>query len=96
MCGGSSNSSLTCDQLCGGAGCGYCGGLACLDGALSKAESAVKSLEETQKVLTEKDRRADQVLRDTKKARRKTDAALEKAQVRAAKVTNLCVQFVCT
>ena len=51
-----------CDSLCGGAGCGKCGGISCLDGALSKAGEAVKSAEQADKLLREKDSEAQQIL----------------------------------
>ena len=50
-------------MLIGGAGCGKCGGISCLDGALSKAGEAVKSAELADKLLREKDAEAQQVLK---------------------------------
>ncbi len=44
ICDGSTSVDDPCDELCGGAGCGgMCGGLSCLNGALSKAEEALNS-----------------------------------------------------
>jgi coxsackievirus/adenovirus receptor len=31
-----------CDDVCGGGGCGKCGGLSCGDGALTKADKAIE------------------------------------------------------
>ncbi len=62
VCDGSTSASVPCDDLCGGAGCGKCGGLSCLNGALSKAEEAVKSARAADKMLVEKDREAEQVM----------------------------------
>lgn len=43
VCDGTTSVDQPCDELCGGAGCDKCGGLSCLNGALSKAEEAVKA-----------------------------------------------------
>ena len=39
VCGGRAAPG-ECNDLCGGAGCGFCGGPACQDGAKTKAEIA--------------------------------------------------------
>ena len=62
VCDGQTSVDEPCDALCGGAGCGKCGGISCLDGALSKAGEAVKSAELADKLLREKDAEAQQVL----------------------------------
>ena len=43
VCDGTTTVDQPCDELCGGAGCDKCGGLSCLNGALSKAKEAVKA-----------------------------------------------------
>ena len=35
VCDGDTSVDNPCDSLCGGAGCGKCGGISCLNGALS-------------------------------------------------------------
>ena len=42
VCDGTTSVDQPCDSLCGGAGCDKCGGLSCLNGALSKANEAGK------------------------------------------------------
>ena len=41
ICDGTTTEKEPCDSLCGGAGCGQCGGLSCLNGALSKVGSTI-------------------------------------------------------
>lgn len=69
-----------CDSLCGGAGCGKCGGLSCLNGALSKAQEAVRSAETADGMLVDKDRQAERVLLDITKAHSKAVMASGEAQ----------------
>ena len=81
VCDGTTSTNQACDELCGGAGCGKCGGLSCLNGALSKAEGAVKSAESADKMLVEKDRKAERVFIDITKVHQKSQAAADTAQV---------------
>ena len=80
VCDGETFVDEPCDQLCGGAGCGKCGGISCLNGALSKAGEAVKSAELADKLLLDKDREAEQVLLDISKAHSKALSASREAQ----------------
>lgn len=80
VCDGDTSASEPCDELCGGAGCNQCGGISCLKGALSKAEDSVKSATSADDMLLEKDRLAEQVLRDMTKAQQKAVTAAEEAQ----------------
>ena len=80
VCDGDTSVEEPCDSLCGGAGCGKCGGISCLSGALSKAEEAVKYAESVDKLLLEKERAAEQVLLDISKAHAKSLAASKEAQ----------------
>lgn len=80
VCDGETTVDEPCDSLCGGAGCGKCGGISCLSGALSKAEEAVKSAESADKLLVEKDRNAEQVLLDISKAHSIAEEAAKDAQ----------------
>ena len=80
VCDGETSVNEPCDNLCGGAGCGKCGGISCLSGALSKAEEAVKSAESADKLLVEKERKAEQVLLDISKAHSVAETAAKDAQ----------------
>lgn len=80
VCDGQTSVAEPCDSLCGGAGCGKCGGISCLNGALSKAEEAVKSAESADKLLLKKEREAEQVLLDMTKAHNKALEASREAQ----------------
>merc|ERR1719412_3246293 len=80
VCDGQTSVDEPCDQLCGGAGCGKCGGISCLDGALSKAGEAVKSAELADKLLRQKDSEAQQVLTQISQAHSKAEIAATEAQ----------------
>lgn len=80
VCDGQTSVDVPCDSLCGGAGCGKCGGISCLNGALSKAEEAVRSAESADAMLIEKDREAEKVLIDITKAHSKAIRAASEAQ----------------
>ena len=51
-----------CDGLCGGAGCGKCGGLSCDDGSVTKANRALDFAEQAEELLNKKAVDADRVL----------------------------------
>jgi len=51
-----------CDSHCGGAGCGKCGGISC-EGAVTKAEQALKFAQEAHTELKSKDAKAEELLR---------------------------------
>ncbi len=51
MCDGNGE---PCDYLCGGAGCGHCGGSSCDDGAVTKAENALDFAKEADEKLKKK------------------------------------------
>ena len=59
VCDGTTTVDQPCDELCGGAGCDKCGGLSCLNGALSKAKEAVKAANNADALLIEKDGQAE-------------------------------------
>ncbi|KPM03150.1 laminin subunit beta-1-like protein [Sarcoptes scabiei] len=69
-----------CDTLCGGAGCGRCGGLSCTKGATTKASTAVELAKKAEQELKDKDRAVKDELRRIKEAREKSDEALEEAK----------------
>jgi laminin, beta 1 len=52
-----------CDSLCGGAGCGSCGGLSCEKGALSRADKALDYVKDTEKIIKEKEEKAEDLIR---------------------------------
>lgn len=60
MCG----DNVTCSTVCGGAGCGFCGGLSCDAGAVSKATQALDvAKQQAAKIKSHKDE-AEQLLRN--------------------------------
>ncbi len=92
ICDGTTSADDPCDELCGGAGCGgKCGGLSCLNGALSKAEEALGSARMADEKLVDVDRRAEQVLIDMTQAHQRTaeaGAAAQEAFDRASEARN--------
>lgn len=52
-----------CDSLCGGAGCGKCGGLSCEEGALTRAEQALTYAKDTEKIIKNKEELAENLIR---------------------------------
>ena len=69
-----------CDTLCGGAGCGKCGGLSCTEGATTKAENALDLATKADGVLKEKEKKARNELNAIIDARHKSDEALREAK----------------
>lgn len=51
-----------CDSICGGAGCGKCGGLSC-EGAVTNADNALKYAQDAYTELKRKDADAEELLR---------------------------------
>ncbi|XP_037091485.1 laminin subunit beta-1-like isoform X2 [Pollicipes pollicipes] len=70
-----------CDSLCGGAGCGKCGGLSCDDGAVTKAANALSVAEDAARVLAESEREVDGLLRGVTMAKRAAEEAYNLAQM---------------
>ncbi|XP_066997490.2 laminin subunit beta-1 [Anabrus simplex] len=58
-----------CDSVCGGAGCGKCGGISCQNGAVSKAEAAYSFAEKTEEAIQNKEEEAEKLLRGISQAR---------------------------
>ncbi|XP_039299299.1 laminin subunit beta-1 isoform X2 [Nilaparvata lugens] len=58
-----------CDSLCGGAGCGHCGGLGCDDGAVTKAEKALSFANDAQKHIHDKQSNAEELFRGISQAK---------------------------
>ena len=78
----------SCDALCGGAGCGTCGGLSCENGAARKAEQALGFAQDADRQIREKDGKAEELFQgvsvahqETEQAQRLVKEAFEKAQM---------------
>lgn len=88
VCGKSdTQSDDNCDMLCGGAGCGSCGGLSCENGAARKAEQALGYAQDADKQIRDKDGKAEELFQgvsaahqETEQANRLVKEALEQAQ----------------
>ncbi|CAK9187452.1 unnamed protein product, partial [Ilex paraguariensis] len=52
-----------CNELCGGAGCGKCGGLSCDEGAVTKAQNALKFAKDTEKLVQDKETKIGELYR---------------------------------
>ena len=62
VCDGDTTVEEPCHDLCGGAGCGKCGDVSCNKGALTMAQDAVTDAKEAEKILKEKDTKAEEAL----------------------------------
>nr|XP_018916395.1 PREDICTED: laminin subunit beta-1 [Bemisia tabaci] len=76
-----------CDQLCGGAMCGTCGGISC-EGSVEKAGKAYDFAQEAEKAIREKQGKAEETFRGVSSARQEawvaknlTMATLEKSEL---------------
>lgn len=69
-----------CDSLCGGAGCGKCGGISCEKGALTRAETALNYAKDTEKIIKEKEAQADDIIRTVSHAKTEAGDAHKKAK----------------
>ncbi|XP_075218526.1 laminin subunit beta-1-like [Lycorma delicatula] len=69
-----------CDSLCGGAGCGHCGGLGCDDGAVTKAEKALSFAKDAEKHIREKEATAEERFRGISQAKQETMTAHDQIQ----------------
>ncbi|XP_037959538.1 laminin subunit beta-1 [Teleopsis dalmanni] len=69
-----------CDSLCGGAGCGTCGGLSCERGALTRTENALKVAKDTENEIEKKKDQADQTIRSLFQAKVNASEAYQKAK----------------
>lgn len=62
ICDGQGDS---CEDICGGAGCGSCGdSVACAEGAKQKIETAISLSNETERILREKEAMANEFIRN--------------------------------
>ena len=79
VCDGRAGVSVdTCDNLCGGAGCGKCGGISC-KGATTKAADALEVATQSKEKLTELQEKARRELEGILNAKSKSDEALKQA-----------------
>ncbi|CAK9803904.1 Laminin subunit beta-1 [Anthophora quadrimaculata] len=77
MCG---DNVTDCSKVCGGAGCGFCGGLSCDAGAVTKAMQALDvAKKQADKIKNHKDD-AEQLLRNMVQVKRDATAARSNAQ----------------
>merc|ERR1712212_523320 len=80
VCDGETTVEDPCDDLCGGAGCGKCGDVSCGEGALTKAQDAVKDAKEAEMLLKEKDLVAEEALNKISSVYGKVEKSSELAQ----------------
>ncbi|KAI5734580.1 hypothetical protein M8J77_008341 [Diaphorina citri] len=86
-----------CDNLCGGAGCGKCGGMWCSNGTLSESNSAKDYAETSKKLINEKEAKAEEVFRGITTAKQESHAAnilAKEAYDHAASVRNKTAAYV--
>lgn len=69
-----------CDSLCGGAGCGSCGGVSCDKGAYSKADRALENVKAAEKNIKEKEEVAENLVRALSQAKSNASDTYRKAQ----------------
>jgi len=70
----------TCDKLCGGAGCGFCGGLSCEAGAITKAERAYSFAKEAEKHIRDKEAKSEELYRGISQANQELNSSLANAK----------------
>jgi laminin, beta 1 len=75
-----------CDSLCGGAGCGKCGGLSCEKGAFVRAERALDFARNAETIIKEKEIQADDIIRSVSHAKTEALDAHKKAKETFEKV----------
>lgn len=80
VCDGDTSVEDPCDDLCGGAGCGKCGDVSCGEGALTKAQDAVTTAKEAEKILQEKDLMAEEALNSINSVHNKVGQSLQLAE----------------
>ncbi|XP_046482664.1 laminin subunit beta-1-like [Neodiprion pinetum] len=78
MCGASVDE---CDELCGGAGCGFCGGLSCDDGAVTEAERALDLAKQRAAGIKKHKDESEQLLRNMTQMKDDAVAAKHLAQL---------------
>ncbi|XP_045763447.1 laminin subunit beta-1 [Maniola jurtina] len=76
MCGQESD---TCD-ICGGAGCGKCGGISCDQGAITKAEQALDFANKTEHRIKEHELTAEEIFRSVSQVKQDTVTVRSRAK----------------
>ncbi|XP_076344696.1 laminin subunit beta-1-like isoform X3 [Tachypleus tridentatus] len=77
-----------CDHVCGGAGCGKCGGISCNNGAITVAKNALDLAEEAQQNIVHKKSAAQNLLTKMKNLRMLADEALNKSKEAVEQTSN--------
>ncbi|XP_001607740.1 laminin subunit beta-1 [Nasonia vitripennis] len=77
MCG---RNVTDCDSVCGGAGCGHCGGLSCDVGAMTKAMQALDVAKKQSTMIKEHKDEAEQLLRNLIRLKDNASGARSNAQ----------------
>jgi coxsackievirus/adenovirus receptor len=80
VCDGETSRDRPCDNLCGGAGCGKCGGLSCQQGALTRAQEALQNAKAAEKIFAKKDLDAEGMLNKVSSVHADVTRAAEEAQ----------------
>jgi coxsackievirus/adenovirus receptor len=80
VCDGETSRDRPCDNLCGGAGCGKCGGLSCQEGALTRAQEALQNAKAAEKIFAKKDLDAEGMLNKVSSVHTDVTRAAEEAQ----------------
>ncbi|XP_071442864.1 laminin subunit beta-1 isoform X2 [Hetaerina americana] len=78
-----------CDPLCGGAGCGKCGGIPCENGAMAKSESALKYALNAGEIIATKEGKTEEVLRGIAQAKLETMRAHAEAKESYENISNV-------
>jgi len=65
-----------CDSLCGGGGCGKCGALSCDEGAVNKAESALKAAQEAEATLRNRQSESEEMMRGVRQAEEEANQSM--------------------
>ncbi|XP_069142073.1 laminin subunit beta-1-like [Argopecten irradians] len=68
-----------CDDICGGGGCDKCGGVGCDDGAVTKAEDAIKLAKDAESLLAMKEEDANNLLSSINTVQRGAEEAKNEA-----------------
>ncbi|XP_063408857.1 laminin subunit beta-1-like [Mytilus trossulus] len=70
-----------CDSVCGGGGCGKCGGISCDGGALTKADNAIDRANQAKLLLDIKEVDANTMLTEIQQAQQEAEEAKDQAQM---------------
>lgn len=82
-----------CDDFCGGAGCGRCGGLSCDNGAVEKANAGVNVISDIKNRVTSQLKEAEKLYRQISSAKSATDAGKESVERAHSAADNVKTQY---